>query len=51
MVYKMANIKKENAKAWSEEAIDTLINCFHECIWIVTKGVYKDQKRTSLPLE
>ena len=36
-----------------EEATDTLINCFqsHECIWNVTSGDYKDQKRKSLPLE
>ena len=40
----MANIKKENAKTWSEEAIDTLINCFQsrQCIWNVTSGDYKD---------
>ena len=24
----MANIKKENSKTWSEEAIDTLFNCY-----------------------
>ena len=24
----MANLKKEHLKTWSEEAIDTLINCF-----------------------
>ena len=49
----MANIKKENAKTWSEEAIDTLINCFQsrECIWNVTSGDYKDQNRKSFPLE
>ena len=39
-VEKMANIKKENSKTWSEEAIDTLINCFqsHKCICYVTSG-------------
>ena len=49
----MVDIKKENSKTWSEEAIDTLINCFqsHECIWNVTSGDYKDQNRKSLPLE
>ena len=49
----MANIKKENAKTSSEEAIDTLINCFQsrECIWNVTSGDYKDQNRKSFPLE
>ena len=37
---KIANKKKENSKTWSEEAIDTLINCFqsHECIWNDTSG-------------
>ena len=47
----MANIKKENSKTWSEEAIDTLINCFqsHECIWNVTSCDY--QSRKFLPLE
>ena len=46
-------MRKENAKRWSEEAIDTLINCFqsHECIWDVTSGDCKDQNRKSLPLE
>ena len=46
-------LKKENSKTWSEEAIDTLINCFqsHECIWNVTSRDYKDQNRKSLPLE
>ena len=50
---KMPNVKKENSKTWSEEAIDTLINCFqsHECIWNVTSGDYKDQNRKYLPLE
>ena len=50
---KMSNVKKENSKTWSEEAIDTLINCFqsHECIWNVTSGDYKDQNRKYLPLE
>ena len=45
----MANMKKEKLKTWSEEAIDTLINCFqsHECIWNVTSGDYKDQSRKS----
>ena len=51
-VGKRANIKKENSKTWSEEAIDTLINCFqsHGCIWNVTSGDYKDKKRNSLAL-
>ena len=41
---KIANKKKENSKTWSEEAIDTLINCFqsHECICDVTSVDYKD---------
>ena len=45
----MANMKKEKLKTWSDEAIDTLINCFqsHECIWNVTSGDYKDQNRKS----
>ena len=30
----MANIKIENSKTWSEEAIDTLINCFQSLEWI-----------------
>ena len=49
----MPNVKKENSKTWSEEAIDTLINCFqsHECIWNVTSGDYKDQNRKYSPLE
>ena len=49
----MVNTKKENLKTWSEEAVDTLINCFqpHECIWNVTSGNYKDHNRKSLPLE
>ena len=49
----MANIKKEKAKTWSEEATDILMNCFqsHEYIWNVTSGDYKDQNRKSLPLE
>ena len=48
----MANIKKRNSKTWSEEAIDTLINCFqsHGCIWQVTSGDYKDQNKNSLAL-
>ena len=47
----MANMRKENLKTWSKEAIDTLINCFqsHECIW--TSGGYKDQNRKSLLLK
>ena len=50
---KIANVKKENSKAWSEEAIDTLINCFQsqECLWNVASGDYKDQKKRSLALE
>ena len=49
----MANIKKENLKTWSEEAIDTLINSFqsHTCLWNVTSGDYKDQNKRSLALE
>ena len=51
----MANIKKENSKTWSEEAIDTLFNCFqspsHECISNVTSGDCKDQNRKCLPFE
>ena len=49
----MANIKKENSKTWSEEAINTLINCFqsHECMWNVISGDYKDQTKKSLDLE
>ena len=49
----MANIYQENSKAWSEEAIDTLIKCFqtYESICNVTSGDYKDQNRKSLPLE
>ena len=49
----IANIKKENSKIWTEEAINTLINCFqsHKCIWNVTSGRYKDLNRKSLPLE
>ena len=27
-VDKTANIKEENSRAWSKEAIDTLFNCF-----------------------
>ena len=44
----MANIKKENSKTWSEEAIYTLINCFqsHECMWNVISGDYKDQTKS-----
>ena len=46
-------ITEETSKTWSEEAIDTLINCFHshECTWNVNSGNYKDQNRKSLPLE
>ena len=42
----IVDIKKENLNAWSEEAIDTLINYFQsrECIWNMTSGDYKDQK-------
>ena len=49
----MENMKKENSKTWSEEAIDTLINCFesHECLWNVTSGDYKDQNKKYLALE
>ena len=49
----MANIKIEYSKTWSEEAIDTLINCFqsHECLWNVTSRNYKDQSRKYLALE
>ena len=49
----MANVKRENSKTRSVEAIDTLINCFqsHERIWNVTSGEYKYQNRKSLPLE
>ena len=45
----MANVKKENSKTWSEEAIDKLINSFHshECIWNVTSGDHKEQNRVS----
>ena len=52
-VDKMANIKKENSKSWSEEAINILINCFQSngMEWNVTSGDYKDQSRKSLPLE
>ena len=42
---KIANKKKENSKTWSEEAIDTLINCFQSHEWIcgdVTSVDYKD---------
>ena len=45
---------KKNSKVWSEEAIDTLINCFpsHECTTLnVTITDYKDQNRKSLPSE
>ena len=37
----MVNTKKENLKTLSEEAIDTLINCFqsHEYIWNVARYV------------
>ena len=46
-------ITEETSKTWSEEAIDTLINCFHshECTWNVNSGNYKDQNRKSLALE
>ena len=49
----MANVKRENSKTRSVEAINTLINCFqsHGCIWNVTSGDYKDQNRKSLLLE
>ena len=50
----MANKKKKKtSKTWSEEAIDTLINCFqsHECLWNITSGDYKDQNKKSLALE
>ena len=49
----MANMKKENSKTWSKEAIDASINCFQsrECIWNVTSGDYKDQNREFLPLK
>ena len=50
---KICSLKK-NSKAWSEEAIDTLINCFpsHECTTLnVTITDYKDQNRKSLPSE
>ena len=45
--------RKENLKTWSEEAIDTLINCFQssKCIWNITSGDYKDQIRKFLLLE
>ena len=45
--------KKKNSKTLSEDALDTLINCFHsyEFIWNVTSGDCKGQNRTSLPLE
>ena len=40
----LKNSKKENSEIWSEEAIDTLINCFqsHECMWNITSSDYKD---------
>ena len=49
-VDKTANIKKENSKTRSEEAIGILkilIDCFqsHECIWNVTSGDYEEQNR------
>ena len=49
----MVNLKEENSITWSEEAIDTLINCFqsHECLWNVTGGDYNDQSKKSLALE
>ena len=52
-VDKMPNAKKEKPKIWSEEAIDTLIDCFqsHECIWNITSVDLKDRTGLSLPLE
>ena len=49
----MPNAKKEKPKIWSEEAIDTLIDCFqsHECIWNITSVDLKDRTGLSLPLE
>ena len=49
----MANVKKENLKTCSDEAIDKLINYFqsYECIWNVISGDYKEQNRKPLPLE
>ena len=49
-VDKTANIKTENSKTRSEEAIGILkilIDCFqsHECIWNVTSGDYEEQNR------
>ena len=40
----LKNSKKENSEIWSEEAIDTLINCFqsHGCMWNITSSDYKD---------
>ena len=45
--------KKENLKAWSEEAIDTLSNCLqsHECLSNVTSVHYKHQSKMFLALE
>ena len=45
--------KKENLKAWSEEAIDTLSNCLqsHECLSNVTSVHYKHQGKMLLALE
>ena len=50
---KMANIKKKISKAWSEEVIDILINCFwfQECLSNISSGDYKDQNKKSMALE
>ena len=39
--------EKKYSNAWSEEVIDTLINCFrsHGSIWNITSDDYKDQKQ------
>ena len=54
-VDKTANIKEENSRAWSKEAIDTLFNCFQSPVtWMITsyQQYYKDQNRKkSLLLE
>ena len=44
--------KKRNSKTWSEEAIDTLINCFQspECLWNLDCD-YRVQNNKSLALE
>ena len=49
----MPNAKKEKPKIWSEEAIDTLIDCFqsHECIRNITSVDLKERTGLSLPLE